>query len=438
MNQEYMKEKPILPLVLTMGYPMVLSMLINSLYNIIDSYFVAKISGDAMTALSLVFPVQNLAHSVAVGFGIGINSAIAISLGEKDYEEANRAMTYGINLSVIHGLLSTIICVLVMPNFLSMFHPTSEVLSIGLRYSNIVFLFAAINNVGVSLEKVFQSVGWMKVTMFSMMSGCLLNIIFDPILIFGYGPFPRLEIEGAAIATGLGQVLAVIIYIVIYKKRSIGVKYQKTPKNGQTVFRLYSVGIPATLNMALPSVLIAALNSILVAYSQIYVLILGVYYKLQTFIYMPANGIIQGMRPIIGYNYGANEKERVQKIFQVVLKMCLGIMIVGMLLCILLPKPIISLFSDDYVVIVRGIRALRIICLGFAVSSISVTASGALEGLGKGWQSLVISLLRYVVLIIPVAWLLSFILGPEGVWWAFVLTEIITAGISLLIYKKTV
>lgn len=437
LNQTFMKERKILPLVLSMSLPMVISMTVNSLYNIVDSFFVAKISEDAMTALSLVYPVQNLVNAVTIGFAIGINAVIAFYLGAKQEQNASAAATQGIILNFLHGILLTIGCIAVMPSFLRMFTSDQTVLQLGLRYANIVLLFSVVISMAVSFEKIFQSVGKMKVSMFSMMVGCVSNILLDPILIFGLGPAPKLGIEGAAIATGIGQVLSLAVYLLIYLFRPLGVRIQLHgfSLNKSLAVRLYAIGIPAALNMALPSVLISALNGILAVYGQAYVLVLGVYYKLQTFLYLSANGIIQGIRPLVGYNYGAKEYRRVHRIYRTSLTLIASIMAVGMVLCLLFPQNLMELFTTNAQTLDIGAEALRIISLGFVVSAVSVTASGTLEGLSQGMPSLVISLCRYIIVIIPAALVLSHILGAVGVWYAFSVSELLTALATVLIYR---
>lgn len=440
MNETFMKEKPVLPLMLSMALPMVLSMMVNSLYNIIDSFFVAQISEEAMTALSLVYPVQNVINAVGIGFGIGINAVIAFYLGAGDNREADQAATQGLVLAVIHGVVMTVCCIVMMPAFLGMFTSSETVIELGVRYSVVAFAFTLIIIVGVTFEKIFQAVGNMKTTMISLMCGCITNIVFDPVLIFGYGPFPAMGIEGAALATGIGQALTLAIYLVVYFVRPIRVHIRRQhilPGKGM-VLKLYSIGIPATLNLALPSLLISVLNAILAAYSEVYILVLGIYYKLQTFIYLPANGIVQGMRPLIGYNYGAGEHKRVSQIYKIVLCMSGIIMVLGTVICLMIPDQLMGMFTHTEATIQAGETALRIIGAGFIVSAVSVTSSGALEGLGKGTPSLLISLCRYVVVIIPVAFLLSRLFGAVGVWNAFWITEVITAIISLFIYRKAI
>lgn len=440
MNNDFMKQKPVFPLILSMSMPMVISMLVNSLYNIIDSFFVAKIGENAMTALSLVFPIQNFINAVAIGFGIGINAVISICLGRGDKNKADTAASQGMILSAVHGLVLTAASVAAMPYFLRMFTDDESVIGLGIQYSVIAFSFAPVIMLGISLEKIFQSVGMMKVTMMSMLCGCITNIILDPLLIFGVGFFPKLGMRGAAIATGAGQLLTLVIYIVIFMKRQMPVKIElRQPKpDWHIIGRMYSIGIPAALNLALPSLLISALNAILAVYSQGCVLVLGIYYKLQTFLYLPANGVIQGMRPVIGFNYGAGEYKRVKRIYNVVLAMCAVIMALGTVICLAVPSRLMGLFTENPETVAIGAKALRVISIGFIVSSVSVAASGALEGLGKGVPSLLISLLRYIVIILPLAFLLSRAMGPDGVWHSFWITEVITAVLSSVIYKASV
>lgn len=432
-----MKEKNILQLVISMSLPMVISMAVNSLYNIVDSYFVAKISEEAMTALSLVYPVQNLITSIAVGFGIGMNARIAFCLGAGDERQADQAATTGMLLSFIHGVILMVVCTLGMPWFLSLYTDNQEILNMGLEYANRAFAFSIIIMLGISLEKIFQSVGRMKVSMISMMCGFIANIVLDPLMIFGIGPFPKMGMAGAAYATGIGQTITLLVYIMFCIFSPLPVKFNR--KNiyfgGNLLKRLYAVGIPASLNMALPSLLISALNGILAAFSESYVLVLGAYYKLQTFIYLSANGIIQGIRPIISFNYGAGEKKRVRQTFKVSLCLTAGVMAVGWILSLLIPGQMIGLFTENINTINIGIKALHIISFGFVVSAVSVTCSGALEALEQGMASLMISLSRYVVIIIPAAWILSRIWGAEGVVYAFPAAEALTAVISAFIMK---
>lgn len=438
MDQSYMKKDKILPLLLKMALPMLISMMVNSLYNIVDSLFVAKLSENAMTALSLVFPVQNLINSVMVGFGIGINSLISFYMGAQNNKMANKAASQGMFLATIHGVIFTVVSIIIMPSFLKLFTSDTDVINLGVQYSNIAFAFSVILAWELVFEKTFQAVGRMKVSMVCMMTGCIVNIVLDPIMIFGIGFIPAMGIQGAALATGIGQTTCAIMYLVLYKLRPIPVKYKRQYiKLEKGIFgKLYSVGIPASLNMALPSLQVSVLNIILSSYSQVYVFILGVYYKLQTFLYLPANGVVQGMRPLIGYNYGAGEHKRVHKIYNTALALVVAIMAVGTILCLSIPTKLIALFTINTDTINIGAIALRIISAGFIVSTVSVVSSGALEGLGKGMPSLIISLCRYVIIMLPVAFIASLIYGANGVWNAFWVTELISAIIAHILFKR--
>lgn len=440
MNQNYMKEKPILPLLLSMALPMVISMLVNSLYNIVDSFFVSKISEDAMTALSLVFPVQNFINAVAIGFGVGITALISLFLGAGDNKNADAAATHGVVLAAIHGVVITIASILMIKWFLGLFSDNPDVIQLGCTYSYIVFTFSIINMEALAGEKIFQAVGKMKVSMIALMCGCIVNIVLDPVLIFGLGFFPAMGIAGAALATGIGQTTSLIVYIIVYIVHPITVRIRKEhiKLTASITGKLYGIGIPAILNLALPSLLVSFLNAMLAGFSASYVVVLGIYYKLQTFLYLPASGLIQGMRPIIGFNYGARESVRVKKIYHTTLALTTLIMLIGTIGCLTFASSLIGIFTSNAESIEIGAHALRIICIGFIFSAVSVTASGALEGVGKGIQSFIISLLRYLVIIIPAAAILCRTGGPSYVWHAFWITEIVTAVVSHVIYKKSV
>ena len=379
---------------------MMLSMLVNSLYNIVDSYFVAQISEQAMTALSLVYPLQLLETAIAVGFGIGMNAAAAYYLGAKEQQRADDIVTSGLILSLLHGVILMAATLLFAPAFVSLFTENEKILA----------------------------------------DGCVANIILDPLLIFGIGIFPKMGIEGAAIATGIGQVIPLIVYLFVFIKYPVSLHFHWHKKNFQKrlVAQMYGVGIPATLNLALPSFMITALNGILAVYSASYVLVLGIYYKLQTFIYLSANGIVQGIRPIISYNYGAGERGRVKRIFITALIMIASIMFVGMLICLEFAGNLIGLFTKNSLTILDGAQAVRIICMGFVISAVSVTISGMLEALGRGVESLILSLLRYVVVIIPAAFVLGKLFGGAAVWHCFWIAETIASLTAVfLIYRRS-
>ena len=262
---------------------------------------------------------------------------------------------------------------------------------------------------------------------------------FEMLLIFGIGFFPKMGMRGAALATGIGQLLTLIFYLFAYFLHPISVRISRKYliRDKHLDLKLYGIGIPAILNLALPSLLISFLNGLLAAYDQCYVVVVGIYYKLQTFLYLPANGIIQGMRPLVGFNYGAGEIKRVKKIYHLTLCMNGVIMLLGMIICFTASPYLIGMFTDNATTISVGSNALRIICCGFLISTVSITASGALEGLSKGGQSLIISLLRYILFIIPLAFVLCKAFGPQCVFHAFWITEILTAAIAALLMKSS-
>ena len=444
MNQEFMKTKPILPLVLTMSLPMMLSMLINSLYNIVDSMFVARLGEEALTAVSLVYPLQTLVTSVSVGFGVGINAAVAFYLGASQKERAQRAASLGLLLSLVHGILLSAGLMIALPGFLGLFADEEATLSWGMEYGQIVLAFSAVMTVQLAFEKIYQAVGNMLVPTICLAAGCLTNIVLDPIFIFGLGPVPRMEVRGAAVATVLGQVVSVVLYVIFYAQKTLGLRLsvKESRPEAKLCQKLYLVGVPSSLTLGLPSVLITVLNGLAGMFSPVYILILGVYFKLQSFLYLPASGIVQGMRPVLSYNYGAGQQERMKRTLKLCTFLILVIMGVGMLLFLIFPAPVMRMFTRDELTVREGAAALRIISLGFVVSGISVTAGGALEALGQGFASFLISMLRYLALIVPAAWLGSRIWGVYGIWMAFPIAECLTAlaaaGIFSLCWRRKI
>lgn len=432
-----MKRKPVFSLLISMSVPMMLSMLIQSLYNIVDSIYVSRLGTDALTAVSLAYPLQNAIVSVAVGIGVGISTAISIHLGAGDQEKADRSATLGIALTVFHCILFVLAGIFITRPFLSLFTDDPAILEDACDYTYIVLCLSFGALLQIAFEKIFQSIGQMKITMYLLIVGCVINIVLDPILIFGLLGFPALGVSGAAIATVIGQICAFLLYIAVYMRKSYAVHIRlKHLKFDRSIIRqIYGVGIPSSIMMLLPSVLISILNSILTALSDVYVAVLGVYFKLQTFIYMPANGIVQGMRPIIGYNYGAGENERVRSTIRYSLGCAAMLMLAGTLLSLLIPEQIFTLFDADAELMSAGVTALRIICIGFLVSSIGVIYSGTFEALGNGRNSLIISLLRQFAVTVPLAFLLSRVWGAAGVWAAFPAGEVIAAAAAYVLLK---
>ena len=442
MNDTFMKEKPVGPLLASMALPMVFSMLVNSLYNIVDSFFVAQISEQAMTALSLVYPVQNMINAVAIGFGIGINARVSYHLGAGDKKMADTAATHGFFLSVIHGILMTVISITVMPVFLQMYTQDETVIRMGLEYSTIVFLFSTVISISLFFEKLFQAVGRMKVSMIALLVGCTSNIILDPFLIWGIGFFPKLGIRGAALATGIGQMLTIAVYMVFYILKTIPVhvtpKALKTSK--ETDLSLYAIGVPAILNLALPSFLISFLNSVLAAYSDSYVVILGIYYKLQTFLYLPANGIIQGMRPLIGYNFGARQYSRVTEVTKLTMKWAIGVATTGFLLCQLFPSVIVRMFTTDPELIEAAVYGLHIVFAVFPIVGFQMVATNFFLSIGMSKKAIFLSLTRQMLFLVPCLLILPRWFGTLGVWISIPIADttatIVTALVLINQFRK--
>lgn len=437
-TNDFMKTKPVFPLLLSMSVPMMLSMLIQSLYNIVDSIYVSRLGTDALTAVSIAYPLQNIVLSVSVGIGVGISSAIAIHLGSENQEKANRAATLGVALTALHCILFIAFGLLVTKPFLSLFTSNPAVLDMSCDYTYIVLCVSFGCLLQITMEKIFQGIGEMKITMILLASGCIINIILDPILIFGMFGFPALGIKGAAIATVIGQITAFFLYVLIYLTRPFAVqihpKYLRFDK--ALILQIYCVGIPSTIMMLMPSILVSILNGILIGLSEVYVAVLGVYFKLQTFIYMPASGIVQGMRPLIGYNYGAGEIKRVKSLIRYGLLSAFCLMLVGTTTSWLIPEQIFSLFDAKGDLLNAGVLALRTISIGFPISAIGVIYAGTFEGIGQGRRSLLISLTRQFFITVPAAFLCSKLFGAIGVWIAFPAGELAAAVLAFFLLRK--
>ena len=433
-----MGTKDIFPLLMGMSLPMMLSMLVQSLYNIVDSIYVSRLGTQALTAVSLAYPLQNIVVSVAVGIGVGISSVLSISLGEKNQQRANQAATMGILLTGIHCILFVIAGILVTKPFLGLFTQDEAVFAQACDYTYIVLCVSFGALLQVAMEKIYQGVGAMKTTMFLLSAGCIINIILYPILMFVMVGFPEMGVKGAAVATVIGQISAFLLYIIVYLKKNPGVvihpKYIRF--DWKLIKQIYAVGIPSSLMMTMPSILVGGLNGILAGMSEVYVAVLGIYFKLQTFIYMPANGIVQGMRPIIGYNYGAGKIKRVKTTIRYSLFAAAVLMLIGTILSLGFPKMILGMFQADAELLSAGTLALRLISLGFLVSSMGIIACGVFEAVGKGMQSLIISLLRQLVIILPLGFILSGFVGAAGIWISFPIAELLAAVVACVLMKK--
>ena len=433
-----MAERPMLPLLLSMSMPVVLSMFIQALYNIVDSMWVARLGTEAITAVSLAYPLQNISMSLGVGMGIGVGSVISMSIGAKDQEMANKAASLGIALVMVHCVLFALAGLVVTKPFLRMFTDDPDTFRWACDYTYVVMCASFGQLLSMCLEKIFQGLGKMKTTMFLMASGCIINIVLDPVLIFGWFGFPAMGVMGAAIATVIGQIGSFLLYVVICIRKNIGVEIHPRYMRPDALLikRIYSVGVPSSLMLAMPSLLVAVLNGILTQIDKIYVAVFGLFYKLQTFVNMPANGVVQGMRPIIGFNYGAGDHRRVRQCVSYSMKIVALIMAVGTMGSIGIPGVLLSIFDADADLMRYGIPAFRVIGISFILSTAGIVCAGVFEAMGKGKNSLLISLLRQFVIILPLGWLLSRTMGAMGIWITFPAAEGIAALIGWKMLKS--
>lgn len=433
-----MGTKKVFPLLISMAIPPMVSMLIQSLYNIVDSMFAARLGVNAITAISLAYPLQNLILSVGVGLGVGINACIAMSHGTGDTKKADQAAVHGLVLAGVHALFFIAIGLLGIRAYLGMFTKDPEVLALSSQYTYIVVLLSAGSLVHVAIEKIFQAMGNMKVPMILQAMGALINIILDPLFIFGWGIFPRLGVAGAAIATVIGQWSACLlaVFLLFRKEHSIHIRFRGFSFDRALLKRIYMVAVPSAITMSLPSILISILNGILVGISEVGIAVLGIYFKVQTFIYMPSNGLIQGMRPIISYNYGAGQDKRVKETIRFSLLVTGGIMAAGTVLFCAFPTQIMGLFHAGGSLMEMGVMAFRIISIGFIFSAAGVVFSGVFEALGRGTASLAVSTLRQFFIIPILSLILVSKMGANGIWVSFPIAETTAALAAILLYKK--
>lgn len=437
-KENAMGTKKVMPLLISMSVPPMISMLIQALYNIVDSMYVARISEDALTAVSIAFPLQNLIIAVSCGFGIGLNACAARGLGAKDEKEVKSAAAHGFWFCGIHWLLFVLMGLFLTGPFLRGFTDDPQIYKMSCEYTQIVLCFSIGGMYHLYSEKLFQATGSMILPMIFQGVGAVFNIILDPILIFGWFGLPAMGVPGAAIATVASQILAGILSMVFFVKKCkeipICLKGFRLDKN--MLRKIYTVGIPSAIMMSLPSVLVAALNSVLAAFSATAIAVFGLYIKIQTFVYMPANGVIQGMRPIMSYNYGAKNRKRMKEILKASLKATGVIMAVGTVIFLAFPQAIMKLFDANEEMMKIGVPMLRIIGAGFLISTVGCVLSGVFEALGKGVQSLTVSLLRQLVIIVPLSVILSRVLGLYGVWLTFPAAELIAAFAGCMLYRN--
>ena len=408
-----MGTKPVFPLLMGMAIPPIISMLIQSLYNVVDSVFVARLSQDALTAVSLAYPLQNLVLAVAVGYGVGANAFIARSLGEGNRQAVDRAAGMGLVFTGLHSLVFLLVGLFGAAPFLRLFNQDAGVLAMSESYTRIVICLAFGSLFHIYIEKLFQAVGNMVVPMILQGVGAIVNIALDPVLIFGLLGLPALGVTGAAIATIIGQMTACTLAVIYFIRTDTGIHIRLSGLRPQAAIakKIYAVGVPSCMMAAMPSLLVGALNALLATLHSQAVAVFGIYFKLQTFVYMPANGLVQGMRPIVSYNYGAGKAQRMRATLKDSLLVTAGIMALGTVLFWALPVPIMQLFGADAGMMALGVPMLRIASLGFLASTLGTVLAGGFEALGKGMDSLLITLIRQLLVIPPLAVCLSRVWG---------------------------
>lgn len=447
MNEETPREnrmgtEHIPSLLMKMALPMMLSMLVQALYNVVDSIFVAKISEDALTALSVAFPLQNLMIAFATGLGVGINSLLSRALGEKDQKKADAAAGNGLFLELCAALLFVFIGFVLGPSFVRSQTSSAIVADHGITYVRICIGMGAFCFIAIFYERMLQATGKTHLAMIGQLVGALINIIFDPILIFGLLGFPKLGVAGAAIATVFGQFCGAMVALAIHQKknREIRITLSGLRPRSFTVRTILSVGIPSIIMGSIGSVMTYCVNRILDGFSSTAVAVFGVYFKLQSFFFMPVFGLNNAMVPLIAYNYGARRPARMKQTIRWAVIYACSIMAVGLLLMQLMPDVFLRLFdaSDDMLRI--GVPALRTISLAFVGAGYAIVLSSTFQALGKGLYSMFVSIARQLVVLVPVAWLLSRTGQLSAVWWAFPIAELMSALVSTLFFlhlKKT-
>ena len=431
---------PVGKLLFSMSTPMVISFLVQSLYNIVDSIFVARYSPDALAAVSLAYPIQILMIAVSVGTGVGVNALLSRLLGEGKKERAKATADNAVLLAIIASIAFAIFGAIGTKAFFDAQTNSDSIRSLGYSYLSIVSIFSFGLILEVTYERILQSTGKTIYNMITQGIGAIINIILDPILIFGLLGAPKMGVEGAAIATVAGQIVAMILSFVFNMKYNEEVDITF----GKHIFKpdfiiikdIYKVGIPSIAMQSMSTLMMLGLNKILVRYSDMAVNVLGIYYKLQSFVFMPIFGLNNGMTPIVAYNYGARNKDRIMKVLKYSFLSSLVIMVIGTAIFWLFPKELMILFSPNEEMLRLGIPALRICSLCFILAAFDVIAIASFQSLGNGMYALYASFLRQLVLILPLAYVLSNMFGLEAVWYSIPLAELGCAFLDIYLMKK--
>ena len=424
-------------LLVSMSLPLMISMFVQALYNIVDGIYVAQISEDAFTATSLAFPAQMLMTALALGLGAGANSLISRRLGAREFDGADRAAGNGITLSFITFFAVMIFGIFGSEWFISLFTDDANLISLGADYLSICATYSIGIYVSIMCERLLQATGNAAISMVTQLAGAITNIIFDPILIFGRYGFPEMGIKGAAIATVMGQIVSALLGIIFnnVKNHEIHLSLRHLALDGKTVADIYRVGVPVTILNALGSVLTVFMNMILIEFSSTAVAVFGAYYKLNSFIYMPVFGLVQGLVPIVGFNYGARKPERIMRAVKLACITAVCILTFGMVLFLTIPDKLLSIFEAGDEMLAIGCVAFRIIGIAFPFSAISIVLGNMFQGLGIGTVSLVNSFMRQIVVLLPSAYLLSHAFGLNATWYSFLISEVASLVYTVIAYK---
>ena len=439
MEENKMGVMPVTRLLVTMSLPMMLSMLVQALYNIVDSMFVAQLSEDALTAVSLAFPVQSLMIAVASGTGVGINALLSRNLGERNFEGANNAARNGVFLAIVSCIVFALLGLVGSRLFFSLQTDNPVILEYGDQYMSIITLFSVGIFLQITFERLLQSTGRTFYNMITQGTGAIINIILDPIMIFGLFGFPRLEVAGAAIATVVGQIVAVIMSFCFnhFKNKEISLSPRGFRPHGRTILFIYKVGIPSIIMQSIGSVMTFGMNKILLMFSSTAAAVFGVYFKLQSFIFMPVFGLNNGMIPIIAYNYGARNKHRIIETARKSVLIAVCIMVLGFAIFQIFPAFFLStLFRASENMLAIGVPALKIISISFLFAGYCIIVGSIFQALGNGVYSLIISATRQLIVILPVAYIFSTVFGLSMVWWAIPIAEIVSVILSTLLLKR--